>query len=203
MQIFTLRRDSSNDTGVLFVCHLCHLQVEYHWVTGGGQSREGQTGGVSIFTHFVFETWFDDNYVRIYLQLIVIYIIYTLVTLLCRTGPRTNSGRFGQSSDSPRPSDSLAQGLPALGIVPFSCLSYIPLNYIRYYLYTRLYDVARFPSLYIDLAPSPYFTPFNIICHSSSSGDTLSLPMDHTPTGSLPATGLWPSAVGSPLWGSG
>ena len=109
-----------------------------------------------------------------------------VVTLLCRTGPQTNSGHFGQSSDSLRPSDSLAQGLPALGIVPFSCLSYIPLNYVHSYLYTHLYDVARFPSLYIDLAPSPYFTPFNIICHSSSSGDTLSSPMDHTPTGSLP-----------------
>ena len=36
MQIFTLRRDSSNDT------HLYRLRVGYCWVTGGGQSREGQ-----------------------------------------------------------------------------------------------------------------------------------------------------------------
>ena len=125
------------------------------------------------------------------------------VTLLCRTGPRTNSGRFGQSSDSPWPSDLLAQGLSALGIVPFSCLSYIPLNYIRSYLYTRLYDVARFPSLYIDLAPSPHSLSSNIIFISSSLEDVLSSPMDHTPNGSIPATGLRPSAVGSPLWGSG
>ena len=125
------------------------------------------------------------------------------VTLLCKTGLRTNSGRFGQSSDSPRPSDSLAQGLPALGIALFSCLSYIPLNYIRSYLYTCLYNVARFPSLYIDLAPLPYLIPFNIIHHSSSSGVTLNSPMDHTPTGSIPVTGLQPSAIGSPLQGSG
>ena len=82
MQIFTLRRDSSNNTGVLFICHLCHLRVGYHWVTGGGQSREGQTGRVSIFTHFVFVTWFGDNYARMYLQLMVIYIIYTLLHIL-------------------------------------------------------------------------------------------------------------------------
>ena len=130
--------------------------------------------------------------------------IYRLdVTLLCKTGPQTNSGHFRQSLDSPRPSDLLAQGLPALGITLFSCLSYITLNYIRSYLYTHLYNVARFPSLYIDLAPSPYLTPFNIIRHSSSSGDTLSSPMDHMPTGSILATSLRPSAVGSPLWGSG
>ena len=125
------------------------------------------------------------------------------VTLLCRTGPRTNSGHFGQSSDSPQPSDSLAQGLPALGIVPFSCLSYIPLNYVHSYLYTHLYDVARFPSLYIDLAPSPHLLPSNIIFISSSLEDVLSSPMDHTPIGSIPVTGLQPSAVGSPLRGSG
>ena len=125
------------------------------------------------------------------------------VMLLCRMGPQTNSGCFGQSSDSPQPSDSLAQGLLALGIVPFSCLSYIPLKYVHSYLYTCLYNVARFPSLYIDLAPSPYLTPFNIIHHSSSSGDTLSSPMDHMPTRSIPVTGLWPLAIGSPLRGSG
>ena len=125
------------------------------------------------------------------------------VTLLCRTGLRTNSGCFGQSLDSPWPLDSLAQGLPALGIALFSCLSYIPLSYIRSYLYTCLYNVARFPSLYNDLAPSPYLIPFNIIHCSSSSGATLNSPMDHMPTRSNPATSLWPSAIGSPLWGSG
>ena len=106
-------------------------------------------------------------------------------------------------SDSPQPLDLLAQGPPALGIVLFSCLSYLPLNYIRSCLYTHLYDVARFPSLYIDLAPSPHLLPSNIIFISSSLEDVLSLPMDHTPIGSIPATGLWPSAVGSPLRGSG
>ena len=132
-----------------------------------------------------------------------IYLLFGGVTLLCKTGPRTNSGRFGQSSDSPRPSDLLAQGLPALGITLFTCLSYIQLNYIRYYLYTCLYNVARFPILYIDLAPLPYLIPFNIICHSSSSGVTLSSPMDHTPTGSTSATSLRPSAISSPLRGLG
>ena len=115
---------------------------------------------------------------------------------------RTVPGRFGQS-DSPRPSDSLAQGLMALGIVPFSCLSYIPLNYVHSYLYTRLYDVARFPSLYIDLALLPHSLSSNIIFVSSSLEDVLSSPMDHMPIGSIPATSLWPSAIGSPLWGSG
>ena len=92
------------------------------------------------------------------------------VMLLRKMGPWTNSSHFGQSSDSPQPLDSLAQGLPALGIVLFSYLSYIPLNYICSYLYTCLYNVARFPSLYIDLAPLPYLIPFNIIHRSSSLG---------------------------------
>ena len=125
------------------------------------------------------------------------------VTLLCKTSLRTNSGHFGQSSDSSRPSDLLAQGLPALGIVLFSCLSYMTLNYICSYLYTCLYDVARFPSLYIDLALSPHSLPSNIIFISSSLEDVLSSPMDHTPIRSIPATSLRPSAVGSPLRGLG
>ena len=130
--------------------------------------------------------------------------IYRLdVMLLCKTGPQTNSSHFRQSLDSPRPSDLLAQGLPALGIALFSCLSYITLNYIRSYLYTHLYNVARFPSLYIDLALSPHLFPSNINFILSSLEDVLSLPMDHTPTGSIPATGLQPSTIGSPLWGSG
>ena len=91
------------------------------------------------------------------------------VTLLCKTSLRTNSSHFRQSLDSSRPSDLLAQGLLALGIVLFSCLSYMTLNYICSYLYTHLYNVARFPSLYIDLAPSPHSLPSNIIVRSVSS----------------------------------
>ena len=145
------------------------------------------------------------NYIHSYLYTCLYNVARfpSFVTLLCRTGPRTNSGCFGQSSDSPWPSDLLAQGLPALGIVLFSCLSYLPLNYIRSCLYTHLYDVARFPSLYIDLAPLPHSLPSNIIFISSSLEDVLSSPMDHTPIRSIPATGLQPSAVGSPLQGSG
>ena len=69
--------------------------------------------------------------------------------------------------------------------------------------YICLYNVARFPSLYINLALSLLSFPFNIIFISSSLEDVLSSPMDHTPTGSIPATGLRPSAISSPLWGSG
>ena len=125
------------------------------------------------------------------------------VTLLCKRGPWTNSGHFGQFSDSPWPSDLLAQGLLALGITLFSCLSYIWLNYIHYYLYTHLYDVARFPSLYINLAPLPHSFLFNIIFISLSLEGVLSLSMDTMPTRSIPATSLQPSAIGSPLWGLG
>ena len=48
IQIFTLQRDSSNDT------HLYRLQVGYCWVTGGGQSREGQQVKLAEFeySHF-------------------------------------------------------------------------------------------------------------------------------------------------------
>ena len=125
------------------------------------------------------------------------------VTLLCKSGLRTDSSCFGQSLDCPWPLDALAQGQQALCITLFSCLSYIPLNYICSYLYTCLHNVARIPSLYINLAPWPHPIPFNIICHSSSLGVTSSSSMDTTPTGSIPVTSLQPSTVGSPLWGSG
>ena len=75
MQIFTSWRDSSKNTGVLFVCYLRHLQFGYRWVTGGGQSSWR-----SFHIHtFGVVTQFGNNYARINLQLIVIYIIYTLL----------------------------------------------------------------------------------------------------------------------------
>ena len=39
---------------------------------------------------------------------------------------------------------------------------------------------------------------YRVIFISSSLEDVLSSPMDHTPTRSIPATSLQPSAVGSP-----
>ena len=70
------------------------------------------------------------------LGLRLILCLFPCVTLLCKRGLWTDSSHFGQSSDCPQPLDSLAQGLPALGITLFSHLSYIPLNYICSYLYT-------------------------------------------------------------------
>ena len=61
----------------------------------------------------------------------------------------------------------------------------ISLNYICYYLYICLYNVPTLPSLYIDLAPLPHSLSFNIISYSSSSGVTLSLSVDTTPTRSI------------------
>ena len=58
-------------------------------------------------------------------------------------------------------------------------------------------------SLYINLALSPLIPYFNIIPYLSFLEDILSSPMDHTPTGSIPVTGLQPSAVSTPLWGLG
>ena len=127
----------------------------------------------------------------------------TSVTILCITDPRSDFGQFPAISNGTRSPGCSVFSLPARGSILLSSISHLYLSYIHYYLYTCLYDVTTLSSLYIDLAPSPLPHSFNIISCSSSSEVTLSSPMDTTPTGSNPLSGLRLSAVGSPLRGSG
>ena len=125
------------------------------------------------------------------------------VTILCITDPRSDFSQFPAISNGTRSPGWSVFSLPARGSILFSSISHLYLNYIHYYLYTCLYDVTTLSSLYIDLAPSPLLRSFQYYSCSIILEDALSSLVDTTPNGSSPLSGLRPSAVGSPLRGSG
>ena len=125
------------------------------------------------------------------------------VTILCITDPRSDFGQFPAISNDTRSPGWSVFSLPAWGSILFSSISHLYLNYIHYYLYTCLYNVTTPSSLYIDLAPSPQSLFFQYYLRCIILEDILSLPMDTTPNGSSPLSGLRPSAIGSPLRGLG
>ena len=87
----------------------------------------------------------------------------------------------------------------ALGLAVFSSISYIHLNYIRYYLYTHLYDMDTFSSLILTWLPLPtlmiYF--YYPVYHLQEILRII------YPPRALPMSCQWHSVIGSPFWDLG
>ena len=72
-----------------------------------------------------------------------------------------------------------------LGLIIFSYISYLHLNYIYYYLYTCLYNIDMPSSLYLNMAPITHLHYTSLLSCPSPPGDHMSSPMHHMPTGGI------------------